>query len=849
MDAEHLRRIFKARYHEFKLLLAANTQALEIITELEAALSGGQLFGMSFVRSRATSASAAVLRMVQRLDALAPGKYVRLFEAFKSIQEDIAASLALDALHRDGPSVVRLDQLTADMADLAGGKAVRLAQTAALGLNVPPGFVVTAAAYRRFLAAAELDDEINRRIQAADPHDLDQFYALASSIQALIQNASLPASLEAEIQAAVENMARGDDDDFSLAVRSSALTEDMEKASFAGQFRTVLNVLPEGVVEAYKEVAASLFSAQAMLYRLRLGLGHEDAAMCVACLRMVRPRSAGVLYTRNPMDLRDETMLVQSVWGLPRPVVDGHVVPDSFSLTRSSPPAVASRQVADKPVRYVCVKSEGVCRQPTPESERRLPSLSDEELARLGEAAMTLERHYGRPLDIEWAVEPGGRVVMLQCRPLSGLSAERRDAAALAAQPPPAPVLYEGGVTAAPGAAAGPAYCMARHADSLLFPEGAVLVAAQALPHWAALLDRAAAVVAERGAVASHLANVAREMGVPALFGALGALDALEQGAEVTVDADARRIYQGRIPGLDACRGQAGPALTDTPVHRTLKKVAELILPLHLLDPDSPDFTPANCRTLHDITRFCHEKSVSEMFRFGKEHSFPERAGKQLVSHAPMQWLVLNLDDGFRDEVDGDHVHLENIVSIPMLAIWEGIAAVPWKGPPAVDGAGFMAVMFRATANPALTTGLARSPYSQRNYFMISKNYCSLRSRFGFHFSTVEAMVGERIRENTIRFQFKGGAADDNRRMLRLRFVADILESRGFRTRMHEDNLFARLDNREQEFLEQRLRVLGYLLMHTRQLDMIMADPARVARYRQRFESDLTNVLGAPPIR
>jgi pyruvate,water dikinase len=842
LSLEELRAVFKARYHAFKLLLAANNNALELMTDMEAALRGSHSFGMTFVRSHATAVCVSVYSIIKYLNELAGNRYQALESVFAAIERNIDEVLRKRPAPAVQELVLPLNRVHKEMADGVGSKMANLGEiTAGLPeIAVPDGFAVTAAAYELFLTHNRLQDEINRRLQAMEQEDIGDLYRKSSEVQMLIIGAEVPPQLAEAISQAHVNLEARSGGPVKVALRSSAIGEDAVETSFAGQYRSELNVSRENLFTVYKEILASKYALTAVSYRLHKGLRDEDVAMCVGCMAMVDAASGGVMYSRDPTDIRSDAIFINAVHGLAKSVVDGTVTPDLFVISRGEPPAIIQKEIREKELKAVCLPEEGVLLES--DEEGGTPALSDEQALALARIALILEEHFGSPQDVEWCIARDGRIFILQSRPLKQMAGASRGAEASVSSPVENAVLLRGGDPAGPGVAAGPVYLVKNNQDLLQFPEGAVLVTAFPHPSWATLLNRAAAVVTDRGGITGHLANVAREFGIPALFNTGEATARLEVGQMVTVDADGCAVYQGRAEPLLQLATPKKGIMGGTPVGETLKEVMAFITPLNLTNPEAPDFTPRGCRTLHDITRFAHEVSVKEMFSFDKTQTFSRYFIKRLATDVPLQWWVLNLEDGFNEEVTGKEVQLDNIASAPMLALWQGITAVPWEGPPPVDTRGFMSIVMGAATDPNLATA-GGTIFGNQNYFMISRDFCNLTSRLGFHFSTVEALVGDEPFANYIRFAFKGGAADYPRRVLRARFVGDILERYHFKVDVKEDALFARLEGEAKDYMLSRLRILGYVTIHTRQLDMIMLNEADVEYYQEKIINDLEGIL------
>ena len=297
-EPEALRNAFRERYHHFKLLLSANNKALEVMTEMEEALKGSRPFGMTYVLSRCTSVSANVWQIVMNLNELAPGKYGELTERFKEIQKKINPFVQRSALLTEGPLVINLTEVDKDMADLVGEKIANLGEIKSrVYPNVPDGFVITAKSYQQFMEHNDFLMEIDRKIQSTSIERLDQLYGLSSRIQQMIVEAPLPEELESAIRESFNLLQARSGRSIRVAMRSSALGEDFRATSFAGQYRSELNVSEENLIHTYKEIVASKYGLTAMSYRFNRGIRDEDIAMCVGCMTMADAVSSGVMYS------------------------------------------------------------------------------------------------------------------------------------------------------------------------------------------------------------------------------------------------------------------------------------------------------------------------------------------------------------------------------------------------------------------------------------------------------------------------------------------------------------------------------------------------------------------------
>ncbi len=453
------------------------------------------------------------------------------------------------------------------LADLArvGGKNSSLGEMighlSGLGVSVPGGFATTAEAFRDFIAHNDLHQRIFDRLAQLDVEDVGALTAAGRQIRQWVIDAPLQPALDAAIREAYARLcAENGGGDVAVAVRSSATAEDLPDASFAGQQETFLNVTgADDVVHKVKEVFASLYNDRAIAYRVHHGFKHEDVFLSAGVQLMVRSDvgASGVLFTLDTESGFRDVVFVTASYGLGEMVVQGAVNPDEFYVykptLRQGKPAILRRALGSKAIRMVYSDQPGerVRTEDTPAELRSRFSLSDEDVQELSRQALTIEQHYGRPMDIEWARDGiSGKLFIVQARPETVKSRGHATQIERFSLEQRGEVIAEGRAIGQK-IGSGTARVVRSLQDMEQVQPGDVLVADMTDPDWEPVMKRASAIVTNRGGRTCHAAIIARELGVPAVVGTGNALELIRDGQEVTVscaEGDTGFIYAGALP-------------------------------------------------------------------------------------------------------------------------------------------------------------------------------------------------------------------------------------------------------------------------------------------------------------
>ncbi|MBI4849600.1 MAG: pyruvate, phosphate dikinase [Nitrospirae bacterium] len=802
------------KYRYFRYLLGHNQAALNAMSSIEQLYYGGNPYSLEQVRFHYETLLEAVSGIIYSLEKISGKTFAALANTTDRLDKLISEHLSPDVTPIKGGYVISFDQLKTDMSKAIGAKAANLALIRnVIGLPVPDGFAVSAHAFDSFITGNKLTGPIRRELSRISPETADTLEEAGKQIQAMIMDAEVPEKISREIVKAYDLIAHKAGSNVRIAMRSSAIGEDTE-ATFAGQYRTELNVGRHDLDTAYKTIVASKYSGRAIAYRLRYGLSDRETPMCVAGIVMLNSHASGVMYTGDSSAMSD-TITIASLWGLGERLVDGSAPSDVFTVARTDG-TIIRKEISRKNERLVISETGSLQTEEVPDDKKEMPSINDRTIFLLHEHGLALEKYFGGPQDVEWALDGNGNLFILQSRPLSmqqpaAWSGKQIDSGKY-------PVIFSKGKTASSGTAVGKAFIMGHDKDLSSTGDGLILVAGTASPEYAKLIGKVKGIITDIGSPASHLSSVAREFGIPMIVDARDAMSLLTDGEMITMSADTATVYRGIVDELIEEMRPARKHIFESPVHNKTRRILDSISPLTLTDPSAPSFIPEACRTIHDIIRYAHEGAMKAMFGITDEAE--EVRSIKLTAKVPLDLRLIDLGGGLRAGLTTCHeVTPEQIESFPMNAIWKGFThpGIKWEG------------TINLTTNNLMTL-FASSAISEIgempggiSYAIISRDYMNLSAKFGYHFTTIDAMCSENSNQNYVSIQFAGGAGNYYGKALRISLLRNVLSRLGFQVSMKGDLLDALISGYDRPALEDKLDQLGRLFAASRLLDMTLS--------------------------
>ena len=816
--------VLRQTYDAFKDLLEQDGRCHELMAGFEVLFYENLHEDFSRIRRRYARFSDAVLAMIHDLELMQPGSTVTLQAYYKKFDFYIRFLLAPPEPDIAPPFVQHLGDITDPLR--SGNKAYNLAILKnSLKLPVPDGFVINTAAYNYLLEYNDLRPRINRLLAELDISSQQSLGAVSAQLMHLMMQADVPEDITDLIFGFYDEMEKKRGATILTAVRSSACSEDGE-FSFAGQYRSVLGVHRDNVLDAYLQVLASRFTPEAMSYRVRLGISDEETPIAVLVLAMVDACASGVAYTRSPSGEAGDRIVIQSVTGLGEPLVGGTADPDIFYIDRREN-TLSGRQRGSQRQKLV-LSGDHVETVSLTAHDKKDFALSTAQALQVARFGLQIEKFFKGPQDIEWAALRGGELFLLQARPLRleepSESIAREMEEDVDVQP-----LVSGGKKAAPGCASGKVFVLPGR-EITEIPNNAVLVTINTPPSLVSVLDRLVAVVADQGATAGHFATVCREFGVPLLVGTENATSTLRHGESVTVAADRLAVYPGRIEPL-LTRTDTMKLREQLPYYKKTKGLLDFITPLKLHDPYAPDFKPESCRSMHDIIRYVHEQAVRTMFFLGDRVGSRSGKSKKLVSRLPIDVYLLDVGQGIETKGgDQETVRVDQVRSLPFKALWKGLShpGIDWKSHAHFDWKTFDEV--------ALAGGIAASGSADlASYALISRDYLNLNMRFGYHFTLIDVLCSEDSRANYCRLRFAGGGGEYGGRALRIEFLHMVLVRLGMEVHIRADLLDAAVAEMDQNMLCELLDQLGRLLGASKLMDMVLKEEEDVQEFVELF--------------
>lgn len=811
--------MLKKKYHAFKTLLAHDKASHECMAMLEDIYYNDVPCDFQQIASIYDQFSHAVFSMVEALLQMCPSRYWSLRAYCKKFDFYIRFMLEPEEHDSSPPFTMDLDAVPDAGEKTAGNKALGLSLVkTALDLPVPQGFVITTSAFHYFMACNDLQEPVNRLLAELDITDPDSLKQTAGKIKALIMNAAVPEDIEDAVFQSLENLRKDGTERTGIALRSSAVREDTT-TSFAGQYKTLINVKDEDIVTGYKAVIAGKYSEQALFYRISHGILDSETPMAVLVLEMIDAIASGVVYTRDTNMQFPDNLLVHSVWGQGSLLVDGQTPCDVFRISRSPALTIDHMHIARKDRQVILDPHQRTRTVMLDTVKAESPSLKDAEVLALGNWGINIETFFNAVQDIEWCMDNDRNLYILQARPLN-IARQPETEEKPASVPDTQTVICSDAETICPGIGAGPVFFLADLSKLPDVPQGAVLAAEHAAPGFVTAVHRLGAVVIRSGSRAGHFSSVLREFRIPAIVNVQKGFAELTDGRPVTVDADRAKVYDGCMDMSSAKAQEKKSHFSDSSFKTRLRYLINFTSPLKLKNPESDEFVPESVRSLHDIVRFAHEKAVQEMFFMGSRTGSRKMGARQLILGIPMLFYLLDVGGGTKKQPERQkQITPDDITCVPMKAVIKGLLdpGICWTETSHFDWEEYDKIVMAGGI-------ISADDASFGSYAVVARDYMNVNFRFGYHFVILDTRCTAEPDNNYILFRFSGGGGSPEGRLLRADFIKKILTRCGFIVEVKSDLIDARLEHVRFAEMQKTLQLTGRLLGATKIMDMYIKE-------------------------
>ncbi len=809
----------KALFNNFRKILQLNTLVFEQIAAMDRALGGEYIFDRNFLEESVRTIASHVHHVTYNLNALTNNNYIPLYDRYQEIRVILDDILAGNTKALACPPVLPLDALSWELEPLVGIDLVCLAELRHHpGIKPRDGLVISSDAIRAILSKTGTETPADTELSFELVTE-----SLSNSLQPMLQEHNRPLlSISAtrldnrpgEARDLGEFLLKEDNNDCLVVLTEDSLPHEQATGSPHHSSPSALESITRDTDKTSREqhfLKGVIRIIEIVAERCRTLYPDTKPNLAIFLRTASNALARGTIITRATIRTATPQLTVTSWLAGQRQEMDIH------HLRRIFPFDFVSSTVTPKSMNQTFPDGLLATRH-TPQDahfRRGSATILPQEIQALAETAMTLERIMGVPVIMHWEYLENDKFVVTRLFPflekpvvptVSALEQEQQNAI----------VLGKGGQVVQSGIAAGTIFHVTQDTNLNDFPIGGVAVAPIATPQLTPILHRASAILTEHGNPIGHLATVARELNLPALFGIPGILEQLPNGTEVTVDAGQRVVYKGVLNHLLQKGNSESSFSPSDPEYRVLRRLLRFISPLRLVNPDDPNFSANNCRSFHDIIHFCHEMAVDELAHFQERR--PGLKGIRTTRlHLPTQ-MDINLLDIGGGLPDGsvEKPGPADILSEPFAIFLDGLLHPQAAG----EELPTLGIRDIISAIPRTSRLSSVSPDMIVDHLaIISQEYMNLSLRLGYHFSVIDAHLADDRHRNYIYFRFIGGLADQTRRARRALFISDVLGAMDFKVSWKGDLVVGRMKFEEKDVLRSALFVLGALTTYSRQRD------------------------------